>query len=94
MFSFAREGELTGKHLEGHQRQGVLVALTAQRLASELLGAHVIGRAKDEACLGYLLPVARHCLGDSEVHDLDQVAAIARATDHDILGLEIPVNDA
>ena len=38
--------------------------------------------------------VAARRLRDAEVHDLHQVAAVARLGDHDVVGLEIAVHDA
>ena len=61
----------------------------------ELLGAHVLGRADDEPGLRHLLRiVALHRLRDAEVDDLHAVRAVARLRDHDVVGLEIAMDDA
>ena len=88
------ERQSAGEHAEEHQRKRIDVAATVQHVAGELLGTHVFRRTDHEAGLSDLLSfLPRHRLCDAEVHDLDDVVAAAAGCDHDVVGLEIPVDD-
>ena len=73
------------------------VGARVDRLAQRLLGRQVLGRAEDDARLGQRL-AAPDCgcghLGDAEVEDLDHVALAVALDQHDVVGLEIAVDDA
>ena len=57
-------------------------------LGLDLLGRHVLGRPDHDAGAGQAARPARE--GDSEIHDPD----VPLAVDHDVLGLEVAVDDA
>ena len=64
-------------------------------IARELLGAHVLRCAERDAGGRQVLPtLGLHRLGDPEVHDLDPIAAVVLSPDHDVLGLQVTVDNA
>jgi hypothetical protein len=65
-------------------------------LALALLGAHVRGRADDQAGarLVRLRSAVAGELGDAEVEHLDEVLVVAADDEIDVLGLEVAVDDA
>ncbi len=75
----------------------VEIAAVIELGAAGLLGRHVLGRAADEAGAGErgaLVVGAVDDLGDAEVEHLDEVGLVAPLLHHDVLGLEIAVDDA
>ncbi len=85
---FALERDAAGDHLEQDGPHGVDVDPVVDVLALGLLGGHVLRRADDDPRPGHAAGVERP--GDAEVHDL----GVALAVDHDVLGLEVAVDDA
>jgi len=67
---------------------GVGVGAAIDRLATDLLGRHVGGRADDGVGAGQAAGVDQQ-LGDAEVHHLD----LADAGDGDVVRLEVAVDD-
>ena len=63
-------------------------------VARELLGAHVIRRPDDVSRLRHFLRLVARRLGDAEVDDFDEVVAVARLRDHDVVRLEIAVDNS
>ena len=92
-----REGRATGQHLEGDDAQAVDVAAPVEvRVPDALLRRHVGRRAHDDAGLrlpGGLAAFAEE-LGDAAVEDLHAVRVVRVVGEEDVLGLEIPVDDA
>ena len=88
------EGELAGEQLVEDDADSVKVAASVERVAAALLGAHVLGRAADDARAGDAGTdgLAAH-LGEPEVHHLDEVAAGPHRLEDDVLGLEVAVDD-
>jgi hypothetical protein len=79
------EGALPREELVEHEAQRVEIALDGRRAARELLRGHVGRRAAHGAVARELLGHAR----EPEVRDPDAPAPV----DHDVRGLEIPVDD-
>ena len=81
--------------LEENAAERVHVGARVDRIAEELLGTHVLGRADHEPALRQrvFLRIV-HRLGDAEVDDLGDLFARAIARDDDVVGLEIAVDDA
>ncbi len=91
------EGQLAGEQLEQDHAQGVEVAPRVQCAPRRLLGRHVLGGPLDHALgreLGGLAPRALLELGDPEVDDLHVVPVPPLRGEEDVLGLEVPVEDA
>ena len=61
--------------------------------AAGLLRRHVVGGAERGAGAGRDTGVGHLELGDAEVENLDQIAAVAGVGHEQVLGLEIAVND-
>ena len=89
------EGQAPGEQLVEDDADRVEVAARVERIAARLLGAHVLGRAADDAGArdARLLRVGAD-LREAEVDDLHEVAARAHRLEDDVLGLEIAVDDA
>ncbi len=85
---FALEGQPPGEQLIHHHAEGEDVASSIHRLTGSLLRRHVGHGAQGGGRLGDLLGVL--ALGQAEVHDLDP----APGGEHDVGGLNIPVDDA
>ena len=86
----AHEGSLPREQLVDDDAQGVDVAARVERLATDLLRAHVLGSSHHHADgrdLGDRL--ALEALGDAEVHEPYDAAAVA----HDVGRLEVAVDD-
>jgi len=85
------ERQLAGRHLVGHDAQGVKVAAGIDfPLASRLLGAHVVRRADGDACAGQGAgPGLRERLRDPEVGDHH---APSGSLEQDVVRLHVPVN--
>ena len=90
------EGQVSREHLVEHDAERVEVRCWGNRSgAARLFRAHVGGRAHEACLVGRLV-----CQGvvaevrDAEVHQLDAGHLAVGAEDHDVLGLEITVNDA
>jgi hypothetical protein len=84
-------GRITGEHLVEHTPQRIDVGPPVQRpVPSRLLGTHVLRSAERKASLGDPCPTRlRDCQGDAEVgHYRLSVGQ------QDILGFEVPVDDA
>src|SRR5678815_6034580 len=77
----------TRQHLHEHHTETPEVAAAIDVLAEELLGGHVGDRPHRDP--GYRQGLIE-CLRDPEVENLDGAAA----WQHDVRGLQIPVNDA
>ena len=96
---FARERPAAGRHFVQHAPEAEDVRPRVDRLAAHLLGRHVTDRPEDHAraarwrwstvCVA--AGSRRVLLGESEVQHLD--AAVA-GDQHDVLGLEVAVDDA
>ena len=88
------EREPAGEELVEDDADRVEVAARVERVAARLLGAHVLGRAADDARArdAGLLRLGAH-LGEAEVDDLHEVAARAQRLEDDVLGLEVAVDD-
>ena len=59
-----------------------------------LLGAHELRGPEDRASLGLRTVIIVGDLGDPEVEDLDDVSPPRPGHQHDVIGLEVPVNHA
>ncbi len=82
------EGLLPREHLVEHASDGEEIAAPVDIAAPGLLRAHVGRRAQETA--GHREVLARvECLRDAEVRHLHSVARL----DHDVGGLDVPVND-
>ncbi|PRQ04694.1 hypothetical protein ENSA5_05430 [Enhygromyxa salina] len=92
----AVEGRLTSEHLVGEDADGVEIAALVDLAARGLLGAHVARGAKDHARAGQDLggAIGVEQLGDAEVDDLGDLAAVEAPRHEHVLGLEIAVDDA
>ena len=88
------EGQAPREELVEDDADRVEVAARVERIAARLLGAHVLGRAADDAGArdAGLLRLGAH-LREAEVDDLHEVAARAHRLEDDVLGLEIAVDD-
>ena len=75
-------------HLEEDRAQRVDVRPLVGVLALDLLGRHVLGRPDDHSLGGHA--GGAQGAGDPEVHDL----GVPLFIHHDVLGLEVPVDDA
>ena len=82
------EGQAARQHLEEDDAQRVDVRARVGLLALDLLGRHVLGRPDHHA--GARDPLGLDRAGDPEIHD----PGVAVAVDHDVLGLEVAVDDA
>jgi hypothetical protein len=82
------EGQPSRQHLEENDPEGVEVRARSRLLALHLLGRHVLGRADEDVGAGDAL--ALDGPGDAEVHD----PGVAVPVDHDVLRLEVAVDDA
>ena len=78
------------QHLVGHDAERVDVAAVVVAVPARALGRDVLGRARDLLLLAGLVHEAR----DAEVDDLDGVAALAALHEHDVVGLDVEVDDA
>ena len=84
----AVEGLSSREHLIHHSSHGVDIALCVGNIAACLLGADIVNAS--DGLIGSGLAFLTGELGDTEVHDLDS----AVSEHHDVLGLDIAVNDA
>jgi len=84
----ALERDAAGRHLVEDDAQRVDVGAGVDGLALDLLGAHVLGRPDHDPGPGDAFLFER--AGDAEIHD----AGGARLVDHDVLRLEVAVDDA
>ena len=86
--------------MEQQNAHRVDVAADVERLAARLLGRHVLGGSDHEALGGDAWPAcsALEQLGDAEVTHLHDVVGapfvVLAAHDHDVLGLEVAMDDA
>jgi len=91
------EGQGAGEHFVGHDAEGVDVAPLVERIACELLGAHVRRRADDGALtreFGFARVGFVAALGDAEVENFDEVALSGSVRDHNVFRFEIAMDDA
>ena len=58
-----------------------------------MLGTHVLGRPDHQSRLRHLLRGIVRDFGDAEVDDLHEIGPVAAARDHDVVGLEIAMDD-
>ncbi len=84
----AFERRASGQHLEKDDAEGVDIRARIGLFPVHLLGRHVLGRSDHHPCTRD--PLRSDRAGDAEVHD----PGPALAVDHDILRLEVPVNDS
>ena len=77
-----------GEHLIEHDTDGIKVTLGIGHIATGLLRADIMHRTDCLVCGSPALFPGE--LGDTKVHDLDR----AVCQQHDVLGLDIPVNNA
>ena len=96
--SIAGKRQAPVEQLVEHDAQRVEIAATVECKASSLLGAHVLrgaahqtGKAHEPGRGG---DVAADDLGQPEVDDLDHVEAGPQRLEHDVVGLEVSVDDA
>ena len=90
------KGQLAGEHLERHDAEGVDIAARVERLAADLLRTHELGRAQDDPGRGELgdRRVGAPLLGQTEVHHYGALGAgSVVGHQHDVLGLQVAVND-
>ena len=92
------EGQLPGEHLKHQHPQRIEVTTAIQALCLRLLGTHVLRSTTDNARIshsggsgGAHLPVKE--LGRSKVEDFAEFVSIRILGDHDVLGLDVAVND-
>ena len=93
----APEDRLSREQLRHHEAEGVEVDLRADSLASHLLGGHVARRPHDLSPKGHGGRGAGRAparLGDPEVEHLDEVGLPLEIDEHDVLGLDVAVDDA
>ena len=90
-----------GEHLEEDHARGVDVGAGVDDLGERLLGRQVLGRPEDHARLREGRDARRRGretrlgdLGDAEVEDLDDVGLAVALDEHDVVGLEVAVDDA
>ncbi len=81
------------EHAEEDERERVEVAPPIERLSRELLGAHVFRGPDHQPGPGHLLVGGIHHPRHAEVDDLDEVAPVAVAPEHHIVGLEVAMDD-
>ena len=84
----ALERDSPGRHLVKDDAERVDVGAGVDRLALDLLRAHVFRGPDHDPRPGDALPLER--AGDTEIHDVDAAALV----DHDVLRLEVAVDDA
>ena len=82
------EGHASGEHFVKHHAAAVNIAASVRRLTAGLLGAEIMDGAHNAVALGQRGAI-RHA-GDAEIRDLD----VALGVDEDILGLDVPVDNA
>jgi hypothetical protein len=85
-----------GEQLEGHDREGVAIRGSHRPVGGPLLRSHVGRRAQPRALprqgRDLVASGVRDQLGDPEIQDVGG-RAIGGAREHDVVGLEIAVND-
>ena len=97
---FCRERQLSRQELIEDDAEGVDIGLMVHPRPANLLGRHILRCAEDHAGARQRLPFVtilfggfRH-LGDTEIEELHVVSLPGSVDQHDVVGLEIPVNDA
>ena len=86
------EGHLTRQKLERHDPQRVNIGARRHRVAQDLLGRHVLGRAHEQTFLGQVFGVFRgELLHQTEIEHLQGEFFSLRRYD-DIRGLHVPVD--
>src|SRR5262245_26833370 len=91
----ARERTLPREELVQHDAERPYVgALIDLGSAARLLGRHVERRAKRGPCARGHAAVELSELRNAEVEHLDPVGPIARASNEQVLGFQVPMNDA
>ena len=94
------ERQLLREHLVEHHADGVEVRAGTGGLARGLLGRHVLRRAEDRAVArDELLAVARRGMAwldlrDAEIEHLHEVGVRVLLDEHDVVGLEVAMDDA
>ena len=91
-----RKRELTGDHFVEDDPHGEQITARIHAIATRLLRAHVMRRPDDRALLGQWPSFGLRAsqVRDPEVEDFNKILLRARALDHQVIGLEIAVNDA
>ncbi|MFO0634431.1 MAG: hypothetical protein U0168_16415 [Nannocystaceae bacterium] len=92
----AVERHHAGEELVQADGRGVDVGAGVRRIAHGLLGRHVLGRAEHRAGAreAAALTALVGDLGDAEVEQLDEVAAVGALHQEAVRGLEVTVDDA
>ena len=84
------EGRSPGQHLVKDAAGRIEVGAHVHTLAAGLFGAQVLSCTHHALGLGHSGGRVVHGPGDAEVHDFDD----ALLRDHDVAGLDVPVDDA
>ena len=90
--NLARERRLSGETLVEDRPEGIDVRTAVERPGGDLLGAEVGHRPDERSRLRE--PVLGGGEREAEVHDAGSDAAPVLARRHDVLGLDVPVDDA
>ena len=95
--SLRLKGRLPCQHLVEHDAERVDVAPAVHELTrgerSRLFGRAVLQLAHEEARARHRQGLRRHPLGDAEIDDLGEQAAVPALPDEDIVGRDVAVND-
>ena len=91
----ADKRQLAAQHFINDDGEAVDVRAPVELFAQQLFRRHIHGGAEHEACLGQIIgAVVGDGLSDAEVEDFNVIAVAALAGDHDVVGLEVAVDDA
>ncbi len=89
------EGKLPRERAIHDGAERIDVAPRVDLFALHLLGRHEIGRTDDRSLARELVELRTFTeLREAEVEDLREVGIVARPRDHDVLGLDVAVDDA
>ena len=88
---FAAKGRRTGQHVVTGNAQGIDVATRIERLAFDLLGAHVSGRSHRSTGLRQFGFIA--LLNDSGKAEIGNLH-LAAVGEHDVFRLDVAMHDA
>src|SRR5262249_48594032 len=87
-----RERHFADEHLVQDDAERVDIAARIDSPALDLLGRHVVGRAERAAGARELRRLVEG-LGDAEVDQLRELAAVRAGREHDVLRLQVAVDD-